>query len=159
VKRAAEVTIEARKNFSHYVQIADEEEKDELSEIRKSSQSGAYGDEIFLEALRGELSREKAFKESSFRTESASLQDIIDTVCSAVNLSLGEVQSDKRDKQLVQVLTAMALLTTNLCISSLSALGRKSLLDPTSLAKLAKKAKHDLYIKTLCEEISVQLRK
>jgi GNAT superfamily N-acetyltransferase len=92
-----------------------------------------------------------------FQAELFSLEKIIELVCDKLKVSLSEVQSNKRDRQLVQARAVMALLTTHSRASSLSALGRKILRDPTSLAKLAKKAKNDHDIKSLCEEIIVQL--
>jgi len=152
-----ETATESRQKFLRYILISNEEEKDELFEIRRSLRIGAYGDDVFLEALREGLSEEEAFEGASFRTKSVSLESIIETVCSHQNISLVEVQSDKRDKKLVQARAVMALLTINLGAASLSALGRKIMRDPTSLAKLAKKAKCDPYVKTISEKISVYL--
>ena len=152
-----EATTEGREKFLEYVQITDDKKKDELFEIRKSLKIGAYGDEIFMETLRKELNQEEASNGYSFGMDAVSLETIIESVCCNQNVSLDEIQSDKRDKKLVQARAAMALLTTKLRVSSLGALGRKILRDPTSLAKLAKKAKNDPDIVVLCQEISVHL--
>jgi REP element-mobilizing transposase RayT len=151
------IITDARERFLHYIQIANAQEKEELLEIRKSLNIGAYGDEVFLESIRTELSEEEAFKQTHFRKDSISLEGIIEMVCLNQNISIEEIKSEKRDKQLVQARAAMAMLTVNLQVSTLSALGRKILRDPTSLAKLVKKAKNDSYIKAICEEISAQL--
>lgn len=152
----AETIAEGCKKFLQYIHIA-EQEKDELREIRKSFRIGAYGDDVFLDNLRGELSEDEVIEGFSFRSEVVSVEKIIEAVCCNMNVSLNEIQSDKRDKQLVQARATMAMLTTNLSLSSLSALGRKILRDPTSLAKLAKKAKNDIRIKSICEEITVHI--
>jgi len=148
----AESPAMAKEKLLQYMNISDEEAKEELFEIRKSSQIGAYGDEVFLSHLHKELDEDRPPK-YSFSLDHLSVEDIIEAVCNDQKISLDDIQSDKRDKRLVLARAAMAFITKQQEIDSLSNLGRLIKRDPTALAKLIRKAKDDPYLKALCERV------
>lgn len=90
--------------------MVDKEEKEELLKIRTSLRHGAYGDDKFLENLKKKLSEDEAKEGQSFKTESNSLEKIIETVCCHPNVSLENIQSSNRSQKFVETRAIMALL-------------------------------------------------
>lgn len=143
----------AQKRLIDYTLMDDEETRSELFDIRKSLQTGAYGDPEFLEKWHPKLSKEVFAAQNN---SALSLEAVVEVVCSHFHLSLEDLRSDKRESHLVLARTLLACLIQELKLASMTALGDHILRDPTSLAKLVRKAHVDPKIQTKKEEIMSQ---
>ena len=117
---------------------------------------GVYGDEEFIRKFREEVDEQDNPLSLQSDELSILLDEILDVSCDHLSISLKDVCSDKRSKQVIQVRSLMALLTKRLVKQSLSALGRKISKDPTSLARLARKAEQNVDICNMVDELQLQ---
>lgn len=137
-----------------YVQMNNDQARDEVSEIRKSFRRGAYGDRGFLEKWCPTLNEGKSV--GSFHSDSTgkiNLQSIFEAVCCRLNVTMEAVRSEKRAKQLVQARMLMASLTQKVGVGTMNDLGKQISRDPTSLAKLARKGLSDVRMQELTDEL------
>jgi len=140
-----------------YTLMNDEESRAELLEIRKSLKSGAYGDPEFLEKWHPKLSWNKIQAQSALEKANISLEDVIQAVCLQFNVTLDDIRSDKRSKTLVHARMMLACLMRELGLGSLPTLAHLISRDPTSLAKLARKAQEFDQMQALKKELLISL--
>lgn len=140
--------------LSNYTQMNDDEARNEVIEIRKSVHKGAYGDSEFLEKWRPILVGDAVKTGTYLKTPNeVSVESIVEIVCSRLNSTLESICSDKRTEPLVLARMIMANLTQQLRAGSMTALGRHIARDPTSLAKLAKKAEANFQAQAITQEL------
>jgi REP element-mobilizing transposase RayT len=138
--------------LSLYIQMNDDEARNEVIEIRKSLRNGAYGDREFLEQWCPILNEGTSLADSHMvGIRKVTVQYVVETVCSRLNITKEDVRSEKRTKQLVQARMIMASLTQKLRAGSMTDLSKQISRDPTSLAKLAKKGASDVEIQEITD--------
>lgn len=147
----------APERMIEYTLMNDEESRVELIEIRKSLQSGAYGDHEFLEKWHPKLNWDKIQAQTDLEKANISLEDVIQVVCSQLDVTLDAIRSDKRPKTLLHARMILACLTQELGLGSLPTLGRLISRDPTSLAKLARKAQENGQVQALKKQLLTSL--
>lgn len=144
--------------LGRYVQMEGLEANHEALDIQRSVRSGAYGDPAFLEALYNELNEQEQSNAVNWMPELISLDEVIDTVCEYLSVSIEDVQSAKRESDLVQARALIAMLTKDLRVSSLSGLAKRLSRDPTSLARLARKGGHETTRVAIIRRLKGKLR-
>lgn len=133
--------------LSSYVQMNDDDARNEVAEIQKSLRKGVYGDDEFLRKWCPILNEDSGLANFHLNdTYRVSLQSILDAVCSHLNITLEDVCSEKRTKHLIQARMVMANLTKRLGAGTMTELAKQISRDPTSLAKLARKAELDVQV-------------
>ncbi len=150
-------TPSVQERMIEYTLMNDEEYRAELHEIRKSLQSGAYGDAEFLEKWHPKLNWDKIRAQSDLEKANISLEDVIQAVCSQLDVTIDDIRSDKRSITLIHARMILACLTRELGLGSLPTLAHLISRDPTSLAKLAKKAQEDDQAQALKKQIWTSL--
>ena len=141
-------------NLLRYTQMDDNVIRDETLEIRKAVRLGVYGDPEFIEEWRPKLSEDWT-EESLHKVSPASIAEL---VCCHLDITLEEIRSENRSKQLVEARALMASLNQKLKAGSMADLGRCIARDPTSLARLAKKCETDPPLKKLSDDLICSLK-
>jgi len=144
--------------LSSYVQMNDDEARNEVAEIQKSLRKGAYGDSEFLGKWCPILNEDKGLDNFQFNdTYKINVQNIVDAVCRHFNITLEDVCSAKRTKYLVLARMVMANLTKRLGAGSMTELAKQISRDPTSLAKLARKGELDVQVQNFTKTLLTSL--
>ena len=144
--------------LSLYIQMNDDEARNEVMEIRKSLRNGAYGDSEFLEQWRPMLNKGTSLADSHLvGIHEVTVQCIVEMVCSRLNITREDICSEKRTKQLVQARMIMAGLTQKFKAGTMTDLSKELSRDPTSLAKLAKKGSSDVEVQAIMSELLTAL--
>ena len=153
--------------FKKYVCSDDEEAKIELEEIRKSSEVGAYGNDVFIDiyrqALESGISTSRASNTLEMHASSLekqpkiTLEMLVNALNDVIGTSLEELQSSNRKIQLVDARAAFVCLGLKFKLCSIRDLAKLLKRDPTSIPRLEERAQTSLTLRELIDEISSQL--
>lgn len=159
---------EALESFQKYTCLDDQDAKNELQEIRKSTGIGAYGNNGFLQEYRDALDLDcksigvdkvsiDKLSYAMVNQSKINLEKLLNVLSSIENVYLKELQSPIKTVFLTEARAAFVCLALKLRLSSTGELARLLNRDVTSIVRLQKRAEKIPRFTQLSEKILTSL--
>lgn len=130
----------SRTAYQNYVCSNDDNCRNELVEIRKSFEVGAYGNNNFIHDFNDELNppirTPKSNQESLSYVNTFKFDLLLEEIENQTNLTLCDLKSNKKSRELVDARTLLVSLSLKLKLKTVVELAQILLKDPTSISRL-----------------------
>ena len=143
-------------SFNYYAKLDDDQAKIELNEIRNSTDIGAYGNVLFIEEFQNEFQ----FNPDLGLNKCAhvvSFEILIKVISCITNISLDEMQTLSKERQLVDARAILTWLYLKFQLGTINDLTVLLQRDPTSVVRLKQRVQRSPKLLQLADEIISKL--